>query len=159
MMEREPLLFRSFRIFIQAPKGGWWWTTIAMILAFIGWVVVAPSIGHLIALGSYASFAVIDLICSRPSIFRIKFVQFGVPIIGFWIASGLAPATVKSTEFYKASAGILPVLLLVFVVERRQDYRGLMYAERIMLVYLIGYIVLASYETLRVLASDDAAIG
>jgi len=72
----------------------------------------------------------------------------------------VTPEIVPSTEFYKAAAQVLPVLFLVFIVDKRREFhRSESVDQRFANVMVIIWIVAAGHETFQVLAFDNTSRG
>jgi hypothetical protein len=143
--------------------GPWWrWLLPVAVLAAVGVAAyVTRGWMSLAFLGGFLAFAVLyDVIVHNPGRLgtRLPFVG-SPPITAFVVAALIAPEQVGSSEFYKAAAAILPVLLLIFVVDKRSDFHSALPTERGAIVMMILYLVIASSQTLVVLAEDDPQLG
>jgi hypothetical protein len=71
----------------------------------------------------------------------------------------VAPDRTVNTEFYKAVAQVLPVLLLVFVVEWRREFHARTdpASGRLLTVGVTAALVFAGWQTFKVLVYDDPA--
>jgi hypothetical protein len=119
-----------------------------------GWVaLLVPFIGTLMA-------AVIRSLIVSPAWLGMSHVKVYISIFcaaGIWFVSH---EKIPSTEFYKACASLIPVLLLAFVLERRQEYvQSQLFGQRVDIIFNVIALVIGGVETLQVLAYDDASVG
>ena len=103
--------------------------------------------------------ALIELFITRPEVLGRSVLQANLTGIAYIVTLGFTPERVPSTELYKATAQVLPVLLLAYIVDKRRDFHASDASERTAIFLVILYIVSAGYFTLDVLAYDDAARG
>jgi hypothetical protein len=86
--------------------------------------------------------------------------RFGIAAAAAGAVYGLTPEYVHSTELYKAAAQVVPVLLLAFVLERRQEYfEATQWVERFSVLVTVMALFMAGAVTFVVLADDDASRG
>ena len=161
------------RSFLQWMNGGryiWWRWSIAylaivpaavalyQVLGWLGVLLVAIS-----AFGYVALMLMVETLVHHPQRLNRGPMFAFLPLIAWGAAMIFSPADVQSTEYYKAMAQILPVLLLAFTLERRREYHadvGSDYFQRFATVFVLLNIVVAGWITLLVLASkDDPTIG
>lgn len=131
-------------------------TLLATIFVFQWWewwalltLIIAPGVYLVIE----------ELVISPPWLAdgRVKmFASVGGALIIFF----LTDAHVNSTEYYKMVGGVVPVLLLAIIFERRQEYWATnSFAERFLTVVNVFGLVLAGSVVLAVLADDKASNG
>jgi hypothetical protein len=127
--------------------------TVYVWLQFRWLAVLVPVIGTVV-------YGFIRALIVSPAWLARGNVKLALSMVGGVVGWLMTNERVPSTEFYKACASLIPVLLLVFVLERRQEYRqSELFGERFEIVINIIVLVLAGGETLKVLAYDDASIG
>jgi hypothetical protein len=127
----------------------------------LGWLgvllVVAPALGYAALMLTVETLVYDPQRLNRGPMFVV------LPLVTWMVTVGLSPNDVQSTEYYKAMAQILPVLLLAFTLERRREYHadeGPDYFQRFATVFVMLNLVAAGWITLVVLASkDDPTIG
>lgn len=161
------------RTFLQWMNGGryvWWRWGIAYLAIVppsvalhqaLGWVgvllVVAPAFGYAALMLTVETLVYHPQRLNRGPMFAV------LPLVTWMVTLGLSPDDVQSTEYYKAMAQILPVLLLAFTLERRREHHadaGPDYFQRFATVFVMLNLVVAGWITLVVLASqDDPTIG
>lgn len=136
-------------------------------LGLIGTIIIAGVIYLPRGLSGLGAMVVIVLgglliavVVSNPSRFTGRSSQFLFPFGVVISVLFLSPKNVPSVEFYKAAAQIFPVLLLVFVLEKRDEFHRAPFPEqRIANLLVIGLVIQGEYEALQVLAVDNASRG
>ena len=99
------------------------------------------------------------LLVVKPELLENFLVRTGAPTAALFTSGALWPG-VESTEFYKATAQIIPVLALALILDMGSAYKTTMdVLDRFTLVVAMGGLLLAGYVTLRVLAVDDVSAG
>jgi hypothetical protein len=161
-VSRPPFPSPLIGLFKWLRAGPWWrWL---LPIAFLGILTVSAYLGRgwtgLTSLGlGLLAIIVLDAVVTAPERLR-GLAQTTLPVYVWLLTLFVAPEHVASTEFYKAMAQVLPVLLLAFVVEKRAEFHDATHlAQRLSRVMVVIYLLSASYETFSVLAVDDAARG
>jgi hypothetical protein len=159
--------------FLQWMNGGryvWWrWSIVYLVIVpasvalyqLLGWLgvllVVIPALGYA------ALMLIVETLVYHPQRLNRGPMFAFLPLVTWMITVGLSPNDVQSTEYHKAMAQILPVLLLAFTLERRREYHadvGPDYFQRFATVFVMLNLIVAGWITLLVLASkDDPTIG
>jgi hypothetical protein len=159
--------------FLQWMSGGryvWWRWGIAYLVIvpsavalfqLWGWigvvVVIVPAFGYVALMLTVETLVYHPRRLSRGPMFVF------LPFIAWAAAMTFSPNDVQSTEYYKAMAQILPVLLVAFTLERRREYHadgGPDYFQRFATIFVMLNLIVAGWITLLVLASkDDPTIG
>jgi ABC-type multidrug transport system permease subunit len=132
-----------------------------VLYQLLGWVgvllVVVPTIGYA------ALVLLVETLVYHPRRLNRGPMFAFLPVVAWMAAVFFSPDDVQSTEYYKAMAQIVPVLLLAFTLERRREYHadtGPDYFQRFATVFVMLNLVAAGWITLVVLASkDDPTVG
>jgi hypothetical protein len=135
----------------------------AFLIGAVIFCLLYFSRGPTIALSSITAllggFVIVALV-GRPQLLSGPFSQLLILVSVLVATSEIAPATVNSTEYYKAAAGIIPTLLLVLVVEKRSEFHiASRWEARASPLLVVASLTYGIYQTLLVLSDDDAAKG
>jgi hypothetical protein len=144
------------------------WRVVVGVSAVIGvviWVAIAYAMdgwSGVAGVGIYALAAPLAWIAiSNPGRLVGGVADFLLPFAIANLTFLLTPRVVESSEFYKAASGILPTLLLIFVVEKRSDFHSAATSrlQRLAMLTVVGYLAAGGYQVLAVLAVDDPIRG
>ena len=107
-----------------------------------------------------AIYSVVEVLAISPPWLATCRVKAGAALLGTVSAFFCTDAQVSSTEYYKFAGGVVPVLLLAIILERRQEYWSTdTFAERFLTFMNVIGLMIGGGVVLRVLADDDATRG
>ena len=105
-------------------------------------------------------YLVLEVLALNPPWLPACRVKSSAALLGALTVFFMTDARVSSTEYYKFTGGVVPVLLLALILERRQEYWSTdSFGERFLTFINVIGLVIGGATVLRVLADDNTAKG